>query len=161
MLTCPGVYAILLALGEGQSIRIAKKGISTFPAGYYLYLGSAQGPGGLKSRLNRHCRLDKMHRWHIDYFRQAAVLKEVWAFKTTEQIECRWALAAKDLPGAFIPVPGFGASDCRCPSHLFYYPDRPDPDLFAQTAGVERSSLIVLPCRSGSIVEPAELEPEV
>ncbi|MBN1317114.1 MAG: GIY-YIG nuclease family protein [Anaerolineales bacterium] len=149
----PGVYALLLTMGQDHPIRIGRKGTFLFPAGYYLYLGSAQGPGGLASRLNRHCRQEKKHRWHIDYFRQSAILEQVWAFPTTERLECAWAVAAMALPNAKIPVPGLGSSDCRCPSHLIHYPIRPDPARFARTINLPISELLVLICRDGIVVE--------
>ena len=49
-----GTYALVLQLERQEEIAIGKLGTFTFPAGYYLYVGSALGPGGLEARLARH-----------------------------------------------------------------------------------------------------------
>ena len=40
--------------------------------------------------------------------------------------ECLLAACAAALPGAGAPAPGFGASDCGCSTHLFFFEDYPD-----------------------------------
>ena len=131
-----GTYALVLHLGRQEEITIGKLGTFVFPAGYYLYLGSALGPGGLEARLARHRRRGKRPRWHIDYLREHARLVEVWSVASGERLECLWARAARKLPGARIPVPGFGSSDCRCPSHLVHFATKPSPALFAERVRV-------------------------
>lgn len=126
-----GTYALILRLECSEEITVGKLGVFSFPAGYYLYLGSALGPGGLEARLARHRRRDKKLRWHIDYLLEQAQLVEVWSVASTDKLECRWAQAARQLPGAEIPVPGFGSSDCRCPSHLIYLAREPAREEFA------------------------------
>lgn len=128
----PGTYALILTLPSLHTLTIGKLGTFCFPAGHYLYTGSALGPGGLAARLARHCRIDKKKHWHIDYLRSVGRLEQVWSWIGAEPAECQWAAAALRLPGAKIPAPRFGASDCRCPAHLFHYPQRPDPRAFAQ-----------------------------
>jgi len=115
-----GTYALVLHLECGKEISIGKLGTFTFLAGYYLYVGSALGPGGLEARLTRHHRRDKKLRWHIDYLLEHVQLVEVWSAASTDRMECLWVQVAQELPGSEIPVPGFGSSDCRCPSHLIY-----------------------------------------
>ena len=120
-----GSYALVLWLERGKEISVGKLGTFAFPAGYYLYVGSALGPGGLEARLDRHRRRDKKLRWHIDYLLEHAQLVEVWSAASTDRLECLWARAARELPGSEIPVPGFGSSDCHCPSHLIYLARKP------------------------------------
>ena len=36
------------------------------------------------------------------------------------------------LPGASVPMPGFGSSDCDCAAHLFSYTDAPSIRAFRQ-----------------------------
>ncbi len=115
-----GTYALVLHLECTEEITIGRLGTFTFPAGYYLYAGSALGPGGLEARLARHHRRDKKLRWHVDYLLERAQLVEVWSATSTDKLECLWAQAAQQLPGSETPVSGFGSSDCRCPSHLIY-----------------------------------------
>ncbi|MGA9348640.1 MAG: GIY-YIG nuclease family protein [Anaerolineae bacterium] len=120
-----GTYALVLHLGCREEITVGKLGTFTFPAGYYLYVGSALGPGGLEARLARHRRRDKRLRWHIDYLLERAQLVEVWSAASTDKSECLWAQVAWKLPGGAIPVPGFVSSDCRCLSHLIYLARKP------------------------------------
>jgi Uri superfamily endonuclease len=149
----PGAYALLLALPEPRTLTVGRLGTSCFPAGFYLYLGSALGPGGLSSRLARHCRVKKKQHWHIDYLRSLACLEQIWVRITKERVECDWAAAAGALPGAGIPAPRFGASDCRCPAHLFHYPVRPDVNAFAASAGIDYHRLRVIPCGGNDLRE--------
>jgi Uri superfamily endonuclease len=138
----PGTYALLLKLDKQERITIGKLGTFDFPAGYYLYVGSALGPGGLRARLARHRRSresssesnrgqtsQKLH-WHIDYLLQRAQLIEVWSVASAERLECKWGQVARGLSGAQVLVQGFGSSDCRCPAHLIYFRARPSRERF-------------------------------
>jgi len=139
-----GTYALLLKLDKQDRIAVGKLGTFDFPAGYYLYVGSALGPGGLRARLARHRRSresssgsnrgqtgQKLH-WHIDYLLQRAQLIEVWSVASAERLECKWGQVARRLSGAQVPVRGFGSSDCRCPAHLIYFNARPSRQRFEQ-----------------------------
>jgi len=133
----PGTYALLLKLDKQERITVGKLGTFDFPVGYYLYVGSALGRGGLQARLTRHWRssesssganpgqTDKKLHWHIDYLLQQAQLIEVWSVASAERLECKWGEAARRLSGAQVPVQGFGSSDCRCPTHLIYFATPP------------------------------------
>lgn len=60
-------------------------------------------------------------RWHIDYFLQAAEVSAVVAVpSSSKEIECRVAEQMLAIPGACVPLAGFGSSDCGCPAHLIY-----------------------------------------
>jgi Uri superfamily endonuclease len=39
-----------------------------------------------------------------------------------------WARVLRDMTGSSLPLPGFGSSDCKCDSHLFYFPTLPTLD---------------------------------
>ena len=89
----------------------------SLPGGGYCYTGSALGSGGF-SRIDRHQRVaagdhDVRH-WHVDYF-GAHPATELVAVERTPGQDCECAVA-RELGDA--PVPGFGASDCDCESHL-------------------------------------------
>jgi Uri superfamily endonuclease len=133
-----GTYALILSLPGTQFIHVGKLGQFEFPAGYYVYVGSAFGAGGLAGRLNRHVRLvqdvggrKRLH-WHIDYLRQHSELTGIWYAGHDSSHEHIWALLVSQLPGATVPVPRFGASDCRCLSHLFHFSTPPDWVTFKQ-----------------------------
>ena len=104
-----------MRLPEERSITVGGLGTIHFTGGHYAYVGSALG--GFKSRLNRHLRTGKKPHWHIDYLLVEAVLNAIVIGKTLERTEC---IIANRLAQQFDSVPGFGASDCHCRSHLFF-----------------------------------------
>ena len=67
----------------------------------------------MAARVSRHRRRDKVLHWHIDYLRAYAEPLEVWFVAGGDAKECAWAGALAALPGATLPVPRFGSSDCR------------------------------------------------
>lgn len=136
-----GTYVLALWLKAPADISIGRLGVFRFPAGWYLYTGSAFGPGGLRARLARHQRRfasGKRAHWHVDYLRERAVWGGAWCSSAARRLECTWAAALQRLPGARIVVPGFGASDCRCLSHLVHVLALPGEDWFAGVLGAER-----------------------
>ena len=128
----PGTYLLLLRLEDDREIAIGRLRSLLFPRGYYLYIGSARGPGGLRARLARHCRRGKHPRWHIDYLRGHANLIEIWTVESDEPLECLWAQKLARLSPARA-IPHFGSSDCRCPSHLFHFRKKPSHRQFADS----------------------------
>ena len=116
-----GTYVLVLRLAEESYIAVGKLGEFRFPPGYHLYVGSAQGSGGLAARIGRHRRPRKRLHWHIDYLLQYARLEDVWYIESPRRLECVVAEAIRALPDARVPAPGFGSSDCRCTTHLFYF----------------------------------------
>ena len=110
-----GSYILVLDLADDTRLAIGRLGTFEFPAGLYLYCGSALN--GLEARIRRHLRRDKKHHWHIDYLAAVAPVVEVWWVVDEERWECRWAEAITGQ-GGLVVAKGFGSSDCRCPSHL-------------------------------------------
>lgn len=94
-----------------------------FPAGYYVYTGSAMG--GVEARVSRHLRRRKRLRWHVDYLLRAAEVVGVVSMATTRRVECACNRAVLRMRGAKVVAPGFGASDCRCPAHLVHFVAKP------------------------------------
>ena len=131
----PGTYALLLDLEGDRTVVVGRLGRFCFPAGTYVYVGSARGPGGLAARVGRHLRRSKPLRWHVDHLRTCARPLAVWLVEGGRQRECLWASALAATPGASVPAPGFGASDCGCQAHLLHFPDVPDRAAFAQQTG--------------------------
>ena len=95
---------------------MGKLGLVDFPRGHYIYFGSALG--GLRARVARHLREEKKLHWHADYLSAETPWTQVWQLPDGQRWECVWARAAANHQGASLPAPGFGSSDCRCPSHL-------------------------------------------
>lgn len=124
-----GVYFLVLHLPHARLLDVGALGRFHFPAGWYVYVGSAHGPGGLAARLHRHHSPRKALHWHVDYLRAVADWVEAWAAPQPRAWECEWARRLGQWPGAVIPAHGFGTSDCRCPSHLIHLTTCPDGDL--------------------------------
>ena len=113
-----GSYILLIKLPTEQTIRIGGLNVVQFSRGYYAYVGSAMG--GFKSRLNRHLKGNKRLHWHIDYLLQKASISGIILGETNDRAECAVAQA---LSRHFDSIPGFGSSDCKCRSHLFFAAD--------------------------------------
>lgn len=117
-----GVYQLHLRLDKPKRIRVGKLGVFTFPAGRYIYTGSAMN--GLIGRLRRHLKKRKKLHWHIDYLLRHAKIETIFVLETGERVECQLNSLTLSLPNAKVIVKGFGCSDCRCPSHLVYFGER-------------------------------------
>ena len=124
-----GTYIFLLRSRIQTSLPIGKLGVLNLRLGIYLYVGSAQGPGGLRGRLSHHLRGASKPHWHIDYLRQSTVPAALWWQISPQRLEHDWANA---LGQEFdIAMPRFGASDCRCASHLFFARRLPSLQVFS------------------------------
>ena len=110
-----GVYTLLITLNTPSKFKVGQLGKISFSSGYYAYVGSALN--GLSSRIARHLRQEKAVHWHIDYFLQEGIVKDIIYGLTDRDKEC---VVALQLEESLIPIFRFGCSDCRCKSHLFY-----------------------------------------
>jgi Uri superfamily endonuclease len=123
-----GSYCLVFKT-PGCTIRAGALGVRQFQAGWYIYVGSALGSGGLL-RLGRHFSLarsrDKQPMWHVDYLLTSPFFSLVYAVYaiTPERMECR---IAREL--SVNSIPGFGCSDCSCLSHLFCRLDDPEEEI--------------------------------
>jgi Uri superfamily endonuclease len=129
-----GTYALILRSATRGELQVGRWGRLGLEVGYYIYVGSALGPGGVRARVLRHCRDRKPLHWHIDYLRQRVEPVCVWYRHSTANLEHRWARAAGELP-SMSPIEGFGCSDCRCRAHLYRSGTRPDLAQFARAVG--------------------------
>ncbi|MGJ7921824.1 GIY-YIG nuclease family protein [Neobacillus sp. LXY-4] len=112
------LYAIELRLEEDRVIEIGKLGTFQFQKGNYIYIGSAKR--AILSRLNRHKKPEKVNRWHIDYLRAHCEITKIITYEDTYG-ECSLAENLRKSKRGTFPIKGFGASDCKCPSHLVFY----------------------------------------
>ncbi len=125
----PGTYCLLFSCSKSSQVTIGKLGTYQTQPGYYCYIGSAFGRGGLKSRIRRHLQIDKRKHWHLDYLRPSLTPSSIYYSTDTIKRECIWAkLLLKDEQSS-IPIKKFGSSDCHCPAHLFYYEVKPELNL--------------------------------
>lgn len=125
-----GVYCLVFENPDCM-VRVGALGELAFRAGWHIYIGSAQGSGGLQ-RLRRHISFtvdcDKSPSWHIDYLLRSpcfSLLYAVYAV-TSDRLEC--PLAHK-LNGKHMNK--FGCSDCSCRSHLLYRDADPRSEIMA------------------------------
>lgn len=125
-----GIYGLVFQT-SGCTLRVGALGTLTFRAGWYIYVGSALGSGGLQ-RLERHISLtqlrDKQPKWHVDYLLTSACFSLVYAVYavTADRLECQ---IAHELNGGGIQK--FGCSDCSCTSHLLYRQANPRKEILA------------------------------
>jgi Uri superfamily endonuclease len=125
----PGTYLLLFLLHQSCALTVGCLGRFNLSAGFYGYVGSALGPSGLRVRLRHHLKAVKRPHWHVDYLALSAPVTEIWMAQGNRRREHDWAMVLGQIPGAIQPIPRFGASDCRCSSHLFYYSSMPSLDI--------------------------------
>ena len=118
------MYNLVIYLKGERRIQVGRLGCFRFPAGYYVYTGSALN--GLEARIARHLRKEKRKWWHVDYLLEWAEVAEVRRVPTRERKECALNRKVAGLTGARVVVPGFGASECTCETHLFFFEMRPE-----------------------------------
>lgn len=115
-----GTYILLVNLDKTQRIKPGKLPEADYEKGTYLYVGRAHT--GLQARIKRHIRSQKKLFWHVDYLLQKAKIVDIWT-RQNFFAECS---TADEIRHFRTPAPkaiqGFGSSDCRCRSHLFYFP---------------------------------------
>ncbi len=111
-----GSYLLILKLNRKRNLEFGRReNRQTFPAGYYVYVGSAMK--NLTQRMERHRRLRKNNFWHIDYLREETEYIAALPVRSSEDLECQIAERMRAI--ADWDIIGFGASDCACPGHLF------------------------------------------
>jgi Uri superfamily endonuclease len=106
-------YRLVIQVDRPVRRAIGRLGECTFPAGRYVYTGSAKR--NLEARIARHLREEKRCHWHIDHLLAAPGVRIV-AVARSRLGECD----ANQRVRGVVTVPGFGASDCRagCGAHL-------------------------------------------
>jgi Uri superfamily endonuclease len=121
MRAMPGTYALWLYCPRPARVTVGAVGECHVTVGWFVYIGSAFGSGGVRARCARHARGGKRH-WHIDYLRGVCHLREIWFSHDGIRREHAWAELLATAPGSCLPFPGFGSSDCSCPAHLYFFP---------------------------------------
>jgi len=108
---------------EAITLRHLRFDEGPFPAGFYIYTGSAKR--NLLHRTARHLTIKHKRRWHIDYLlgSDRARILDVVILPGREQSECHANCEVGRMPGAVVVLKGFGSSDCRsgCPAHLYLF----------------------------------------
>lgn len=130
----PGTYVLVLSVMREKVIRVGRLGMIPLKAGYLTYVGSAFGPGGVRARVLRHARIARSRHWHIDYLNTAATITDIWFTHDPEHREHTWANIISGMGQAKALLPGFGASDCSCDTHLFWFRGPPKFTSFCRRA---------------------------
>ncbi|MGA7799988.1 MAG: GIY-YIG nuclease family protein, partial [Gammaproteobacteria bacterium] len=138
-----GTYVLVLRADRCAALPVGRLGTLQVRRGYYLYVGSALGPGGLRARLGHHLRHAARPRWHIDYLRGMLAVREIWYTCDPRRWESAWAQVLAGLPGMSVPLAGFGASDCPGENHLFHSPRRPALARLSACAGAADRGFVV------------------
>ncbi len=125
METTAGTYALILSSMVDRPLQIGRLGQLHVRRGFYVYIGSAFRPGGVRARVSHHRKPPARPHWHIDYLRAITQLEEIWVTYDLIRQEHQWADLFRRMQGASIPLAGFGASDCTCESHLYFFAARP------------------------------------
>jgi len=76
---------------------------------------------GFHKRLPRYRQGIERAFWHIDYLLKEAELIDIICIEAEEKIECEIAKAISHICGMRVVAEKFGASDCKCRTHLFYF----------------------------------------
>ena len=112
---------MVLKSAQAKTIQIGKLAQLNVQKGYYVYIGSAMGPGGVAARLNHHSKISKKPHWHLDYLRAETEFHQAYALCSPQRKECQWAALIAGSEEVSEPMKGFGSSDCKCNTHLFYF----------------------------------------
>jgi len=121
----PGTYLLIFHSARASSIKVGKLGQIELASGYYFYIGSAFGPGGVRARVRHHHGISQKPHWHLDYIRPLLSLQAICYSIDASRYEHEWANILSGELHMQAPSPGLGASDCRCHSHFFYTRSEP------------------------------------
>ncbi|MBE0556971.1 MAG: GIY-YIG nuclease family protein, partial [Proteobacteria bacterium] len=116
-----GSYIILLHIPRDVTATVGSLGEVDFPAGYYLYVGTARR--ALTKRLERHLRKRTTAHWHIDYLKRYAEKCAAIPIRSSTSLEHELARTVGAIADGCIT--SFGSSDCECPGHLFFFSGNP------------------------------------
>ena len=108
------LYLLVIYNPGEKIIRVGSLGLIRFHAGCYVYIGS--GGRNVYKRVSRHFHRDKRLHWHIDYLTKMIPPMEAYLVKDKiSEEELSMVMARK-----YRYIKGFGSSDKRSISHLFY-----------------------------------------
>ncbi len=117
-----GSYLLVIENQKEQSVDIGKLGTRQLAKGFYVYVGSAMG--GLDQRLKRHRSKSKKKHYHIDYILSGNMkIKKEYQIQSTQRLESKISKRVSEV--CDYSIFGFGSSDTKDDSHLFYFKNNP------------------------------------
>ncbi len=147
-----GTYILIAQVSDIKRLKIGSLGEFDIVPGFFVYVGSAFGSGGLRARIGHHLKSTAEPRWHIDYLLQVATPVEVWFTTAARKLEQPWAEFLKNVSGFRVPIVRFGSSDYHRSkaSHLFCTKHRPTFRRFQRQMtemfeGVELEQFVISP----------------
>ncbi len=122
-----GTYVLVASVAQMKHLEIGRLGAFDIVPGFYAYVGSAFGAGGLRARIAHHLESTAAPHWHIDYLLEVAEPVEVWYTTANRKLEHHWADLLEQAPNFRAPISRFGSSDYHRSrsSHLFHSKRRP------------------------------------
>ena len=157
-----GTYLLIAQIVQMKRLKVGSLGEFDIVPGFYAYVGSAFGSGGLQARIGHHLESVAEPHWHIDYLLQAANPVEVWFTTAERKLEHHWAELMENASGFGVPIPRFGSSDYRRSraSHLFYTKRRPSFRWFQEQImetfeGVEVEQFFISTCPNDDAMSQA------
>ncbi|MCM8771540.1 MAG: DNA/RNA nuclease SfsA [Candidatus Omnitrophica bacterium] len=116
-----GNYLILGKLNNDIYLKIGYLENLFFKKGYYIYVGSAMN--SLTARIKRHLKINKIKKWHIDYFIPYLNDLKSISIRSSENLECLVSNELEKISNGIIK--NFGSTDCKCKSHLYFFENNP------------------------------------
>lgn len=122
-----GTYIFICSVAEMKRIEIGRLGQFDVIPGFYAYVGTASGIGGVRAQIDDHLASTTQPHWHIDHLLTFAKPVEVWYAISDRRLEQDWAELLENAPFFRRPIPRFGSSDYRRSrtTHLFHSKRRP------------------------------------
>ncbi len=117
-----GTYVLICSVAQMKRLEIGRLGACDIVPGFYAYVGSAFGSGGLRARIGHHLESTATPHWHIDYLLGIAEPVEVWFTTASQRLEHHWSDLLEQAPNFRVLIARFGSSDYHRSrsSHLFF-----------------------------------------
>jgi len=116
-----GSYLLVLSVKKRIRFKPGSLPRAELPAGCYVYVGSAKGPGGFEKRVLRHLKKVKKARWHIDYLTGRKDVEVESVFYTSPRYSESLLINFLSSLGFRKVIKGFGTTDHPGDfSHLLY-----------------------------------------
>lgn len=112
-----GCYILVIRLNSDLNLNVSKN-FWNLKKGIYTYIGSAMN--SIEARVARHLSQKKKKHWHIDYLLERAEIVGVVFLPCNRRCEEE---VSRFFEKHFVGIKGFGASDLRVSSNLYFIDD--------------------------------------
>ncbi len=117
-----GTYILIVRVEQAIHVTLGRLGDFELVPGYYLYVGSACGEGGIRDQIDLYRQFPHEPTSHVDILLSHAELVEVWYSESNRRLAGEWAELLATVPGLRQPLRRFGSSEYHRShiNHLFY-----------------------------------------